>query len=247
MLNKRIFGVFLLAFLLCITLGSALDSLPPKTIDEQFTFCQVCEDATYTTLSSIDTPNSTLIINTNMSAEGAGQFCYNYTPVQIGRHDFRGISDGCENSFAVYFISSAYGNEENESTAIIYSLLLLFFIGLIVGTIILNRKMDYEKWNNKIYSRYENKNYIKLVLSSLVYNLMKNTFIIYYLLGLPIILIVTDIAYVFNITNIHTALRSLMIVYVIGLLPVAMLFFAHVQEWVMDLLNKVRDMEWGIE
>jgi hypothetical protein len=249
MLNKKLPLLFLLlimSFSMLITFSSALDNMGVKQVDKQFTFCQICSDASYITLSSVETPNSTEIVNSNMASMGGGQYCYNYTPNQIGRYDFRGISDGCEKSFAVYVDVTAYGNESNEANAIIYTLLLLFFIGSIIGLVFLDRKIDYNKWNEKIYSEYEHKNYIKLVFSSIIYNLMKNTFTLYYLLGLPIALIITDIAYVFNISNVYSVLQAFLVVYMVGIIIIGIVLFSYVQEWSIDLLNKFKNDAWGL-
>lgn len=134
--------VFLFALVFTISFVSSLDSYGSKQVDKLFTFCQVCQDATYITLSSIETPNSTSQINANMSVQGVGQFCYNYTPNQIGRYDFRGISDGCENSFATYVDVTSTGDTFGESqTGIIIA------EGLVIAMLIgIGFSFSQEKW-----------------------------------------------------------------------------------------------------
>lgn len=125
--NKVLFSVvFMLVLMLNIYTVSALDSYPTKLVNEQFTFCQVCGDATYITLSSIETPNSTTQLDTNMTEIGSGQFCYNYTPDQLGRYDFRGVSDGCTGEFATYIEVNGSGQDVSSEQ------IGLIIIGIIV-------------------------------------------------------------------------------------------------------------------
>jgi len=246
MINKNIF-MFLLVFTMLITFSSALEGYGTKQVNEQFTFCQVCQDATYITLSSIETPNSTIGIYANMSSMGGGEYCYNYTPTQIGRYDFRGISDGCEKSFATYVDVTANGSESNIQTSIIQVLIILFFVGLGLGFYYIKNNLDFEKWNNKIYNTYESKNYIKLVFASIGYNIMKHSSVVYFLIGLPILTTLTDLTRIYNLTDLVSIFSTLVIIYTVGIVLVAIYFFGQVQEWLVDLLNKVRDMDWGIE
>jgi len=139
------------------------------------------------------------------------------------------------------------GEEIGLEHTIVNIFLILFLIGLALGAYLVNKNTDLEKLNNTIINRYENKNYVKLVFSSIWYNLMKNCYIIYYLLGLPIIILTTTMANSYNLTSIVEILKVFMIVYLVGLTLVGIFFLGQVQEWFMDLLNKVRDMEWGIE
>jgi hypothetical protein len=115
--------------LVFISFTSALDDYGVKEINKEFTFIQVCADATYITLSSIETPSSTIQVNENMTSLGSGQFAYNYTPSLIGRHDFRGISDGCEKTFATYIEVSTDGFIKSIG---FYIIILILSLGLVV-------------------------------------------------------------------------------------------------------------------
>lgn len=124
----RKYNIILLSIILFIGLVGAttLESYGTKKVNEQFSFCQVCSNANYVTLSSIETPNSTLRIDTNMTSMGSGEFCYNYTPTLVGRYDFRGISDGCELTYATY-VEVTYTGEQYDTSQ----------IGVIIGEAIL--------------------------------------------------------------------------------------------------------------
>jgi hypothetical protein len=130
---KKLLLVLIFGMILLSGVGSAIDNYGSKQINKQFSFCQVCQDATYITLSSIETPNSTVQINSNMTSMGAGEFCYNYTPNQIGRYDFRGISNGCENTFATYLEITYTGEQITSQQTYIYIAALVFLSLLIVG------------------------------------------------------------------------------------------------------------------
>ena len=75
---------------------------------------------------------------------------------------------------------------------------------------------------------------------------MKNAFVIYYLLGFPIIIILNEIAYSYGLLTVITVLNAFLVIYSIGVILVGIYFFSYVQEWVMDLIEKVKNMGWGI-
>lgn len=144
--------VFMLLIILLTNVAFAqLDSYGTKKVNEQFTFCQVCSDSTYITLSSIETPNSTAQINTNMTLTGTGQYCYNYTPTQIGRYDFRGISDGCTGEFATYVDVTYTGEELTQEQTTMYLAILVFLVGILIYLIYLFPKLPQHKENEQGY------------------------------------------------------------------------------------------------
>ena len=144
--------LFIMGFLFLVNFATAqLDSYGTKQVNQQFTFCQVCGDATYITLLSIETPNSTTQINSNMTAQGTGQFCYNYTPNQLGRYDFRGVSDGCTQEFATYVDVTYTGKELTSEEVSMYIIILLFLIGILVYLIFLYPSLPKHKANEEGY------------------------------------------------------------------------------------------------
>jgi len=75
---KKIYLLILMSFLL---IGNvlALDNLGTFKQGETIRVCQVCDDASWISISSITYPNSTIAINqTNMTSYGSGEFCYNF-------------------------------------------------------------------------------------------------------------------------------------------------------------------------
>ncbi|KKN44980.1 hypothetical protein LCGC14_0687410 [marine sediment metagenome] len=107
-------GIFLISFA-----SAGLENQGSGDQNQNFTINQVCSDATYTTLSTIQYPDRTIqIINTNMTSVGGGSYQYNFTnTTQIGRYDVAGISDGCSRTFSFYF---TIGEELNTGRAIAY-------------------------------------------------------------------------------------------------------------------------------
>jgi len=158
----------------------------------------------------------------------------------------------CNNSdiggFLEYgFDVTASGMDLTLEKAYIEITLLLFFIGLLIGFHLLTQKIDFNKWNNKIINRYENKNFIKMTFSALVFNIMKNKFIIYYLIGFPIMLVVTALSFAYNINTLFALMKVLMYIYAWGFILVGLAFLGYVQEWAMEMLERVRDIDWGID
>jgi hypothetical protein len=92
---------------------------------------QVCSNATYITLTSVAYPNSSLAISQiNMTSLGNGEFYYTFTNTStIGRYDVRGISDGCEKTFATYFEVTPSGF---VGTLGFYIIILILSLGIII-------------------------------------------------------------------------------------------------------------------
>jgi len=138
------------------------------------------------------------------------------------------------------------GKVVNDTTIIADIILLVFFLLLIIGFFIVTKDINFDQWHNSIIHKYENRNYIKLVLSSLMFNVIKNKFIIYYLIGLPILLLLMDMVYTFNLGGMIAIMQAVFYIYLVGILIVGLIFMSHVQEWLMDLLKQVKDLEWGV-
>lgn len=244
---KKLYTLFLLVLFLSFISASTLTQYQSKKVNEEFSFCQTCQDATFITLSSIETPNSTELINLNMTSVGGQEFCYNYTPVQIGRYDFRGISDGCLKTFAVYIDITADGNTYDTGDSLIRIFVAIFFILMMVGLHKISKGVNYEKWYEKIKEQYITRNFVKWSLAAIGFNIMNNLFIIYFILGLPIMLILMDLIFIYNITSIALYMKSLLYIYIVLVMILGVVFLSYVQEWFMDFIKMIEDIDWGIE
>lgn len=248
MKKSILFITFILSvFLMSFISGSTLTQYSSKPVDEEFNFTQNCYDASYITLSTIITPNSTEVINTNMTSIGEGSFLYNYTPTQIGRYDFIGISDSCSNTFAVYVDTTPNGKTYNTGDSLIYIFVALFFIAMMIGFHKVSKMVNYEKWYEEIKNKYITRNFVKWSLAAIAYNIMKNGFIVYFLLGLPIVLLLTDLVFLFNITSIALYMQSILYIYITLVVVLGVVFLGFLQEWFMDFIKQIQDINWGVE
>lgn len=111
-MKRQILVLMILSILLVVPLVNALDDYAPVKQGEQITITQVCQGATYVNITSISYPNSSQALGSVvMSNLGSGGFEYNFTNTSaLGRYDVRMISDGCENTFAVYFYVTPSGS-----------------------------------------------------------------------------------------------------------------------------------------
>ena len=125
-LMTLIFGIILFS----MTSVLALDSQGTFQQYEEVRIAQVCNDATYITISSIAYPNSTVAVSPiNMTSAGSGEFYYLFNLTNdYGRYDVRGISDGCEKTFATYFEITPFGK-----LGVLIFLVVLSFIFLGFG------------------------------------------------------------------------------------------------------------------
>lgn len=144
------------------------------------------------------------------------------------------------------FLVTNSGEDINIYKIFAYITLIVFFSMLFIGYTKMNEKVDYDKWENKIISKYENKNYIKMVLSSIGYNLLKHKFVIYYLLGIPIIVLISQLTSLFNIAILINFTKILNSLYIWSAIIVGLYFFGMLQEWLKGLWDKLSDMSWGV-
>lgn len=139
------------------------------------------------------------------------------------------------------------GNDTNDYTAVSIISLLVFFCFLFFGLFQLTHKVNFEQWHNKIMRQYETRNFIKFVLGSIIYVVMKNSYVLYYLIGFPIISLINELAFTFNIESLILFAPTLSFIYTFGVVILGAVFFSNVQEWVMDIIKEISDMKWGFK
>jgi len=214
--------------------------------NEEMQITNYCEAGvcTFINLTSLEYPNGTIVYpNAAMSKNGQA-YNYSFTPVDLGTYTFVSCGDStiaiCDkDTFYVNF----NGEENSIGTMII---LLLFFIGLFMGYFYLNGKVNYDKWYEGILKKYEDKNYVKVVFSVVGYNLIRSKATNYYLLGFPIILLVTDIVMSYNINSLFALFEYVMFIYSLGIFMVAFLLFGQWQEFIVKAIGDINDMTWGL-
>jgi len=146
-----------------------------------------------------------------------------------------------------HFIVTTYGEETNNPTLILQLAIILSFFLFMIILHFTTKDINFESWNNKIIKKYQNKNYIKLVFSSITYNILKSKYVFYYLFGLPIFVSLISLSNSYNLVGMVELFRSIFIVYSVGSILVAIYFFSHVQEWLVDLFDNIKNLDWGIE
>ncbi len=247
MINKKFYTLLLLLFIVSIASATTLQTYKPQQVNVEFNFTQTCQDVTFITLSTIITPNSTETINTNMTSTGGGSYSYNYTPTQIGQYDFTGISDGCLKTFAVYVPVTADGNIYDTGDSLIRIFVSIFFILMMIGLHRVSKGINYDQWYENIKEKYITRNFVKWSLAAMSFNIMKNIYIIYFILGLPIMLILVDLVFIYNITSIATYIQVLLYIYIALISVLGVVFLSYVQEWFMDFIKMIEDIDWGVE
>lgn len=174
MKNKLMFNIIMIILFTFLFIGlssASLDSMGVYKKGESINICQVCSDATYIT-TTIKYPNSTIaLLNDNLTSLGSGVFCdyFNSTNI-IGRFEVIGISNGCEGSYATYFMITPSGEILSTGTSLIYFLVTLFafFIFIGVGWLFLNINGENPK-DETGYLGINYRKYIKTALFPLVY------------------------------------------------------------------------------
>jgi len=166
---------------------------------------------------------------------------------EIGYYPY-GVS--CQDKFggalAGIFEVTSSGKNNTVYKVLAYIILLLFFFSVIFGFYYTTRNINYEKWNENIINKYESRNIVRVILSSIGYNIMKNSFIWYYLFGLPILLLITDITYVFGVESMIYLMQIILGIYYFGILIVAVFFFGYIQEWFAYIRDEIKSLDDGI-
>jgi len=205
-----------------------------------------CSSGSYCNIN-VEDPNKNIIIqNANMTNYGTWHG-YNMTPTENGLYLVSGYcKDGSEYKEIDYYFESTLSGTEPRSAGI-NVILLLFFSGILLGFIYLNRNTNYEKWYSNLLRKYETKNYFKMVMSIIGYNFVKNAFVIYYLIGFIIMLILVDMVYMFNLSGIIEVVNWLMFVYAWSSIAVAISFLSYLQEFFVEMMEEMQDIDWGFK
>lgn len=245
-LMKKQVMILLIALLIIPMLYSYQESLGIVKQNEPANLIQTCYGSTEGYITRVVYPDKTFAINEQTAMTKIGDnFNYSFLNTsQLGQYLVYGV---CDDTVWQYdFEVTVNGEKTTIATSLIHVLFITFFVMLIFVFYYLNNKINFEKWNDSIYNKYLSRNFIKVIFSAILYNFMKNAFVIYYLLGFPIIIILNEIAYSYGLLTVITVLNVFLVIYSIGVILVGIYFFSYVQEWVMDLIEKVKNMGWGI-
>ena len=124
--------------------------------------------------------------------------------------------------------------------------LMCIFMLTFLGVFHLNKNINFEKWNMKLIEKYQHRNYVKLVFGSLAYNLMKNVFVLYYVLLFPVVLLIYSTSVDFSVYVLTGIMQSVVFVYSWAFIFVGLMFLSYIQEWFVDLIDQITNDNWGI-
>ena len=243
-MKRYFFFILIIAFILPLI---SADNIGLFKIDKQMEITNYCNagSCTYVTLVSLEYPNGTIIYpNTNITRNEQA-YNYSFTPTEIGEYTFVTCGDSTINVCDSDTFTSTYTGKETFMS--INIILLLFFSSLLLGVIYLNRKINYEKWYKKILEKYKHKNYFKFTMSIVGYNLIKNTFGLYYVIGFPIMIIITDIIFTYNILSLVGLAETMMFIYTWGVLLIGLMFGGQLQEFLSTIIEDIKNLNWGFD
>ena len=244
-MNKQVMFLFALMFMLTFVTADSIGD--GYKVDEEMQVTNYCQagTCTYMNLSSIEYPNGTIIYLNSAMTQNGQTFNYSFTPDQVGTYYFITCGDStvaaCDKD---YFIVT-YNGEVNNDVAI-YIVLLIFMMSLIVGYYKLSEKINFDQWYANILRKYENSNFIKSNFSFVLYNLAKDSFLIYYSLVFIVIMLLSDIIFMFNVISLIPIIEKIVMLYSFGIIAVAFLFIGKGQEMIRKLLDDLKDANWGM-
>jgi len=145
-MNKTTISLILgVVFLFVMISGvSALDSLGTYKQNNDVRITQVCSDATYINISSISYPNGTIAVSgIEMTSAGSGEYYYDFNQTSaLGKYHVRGISDGCEETFATYFEVTLSGKDPASGNNFLPLGILALFFGISVVFLFMSFKTE---------------------------------------------------------------------------------------------------------
>ena len=241
--------IFLLSFNLVFAQGCADEGwMGYSKINENKTITITCPTCDYINFTAVDSNQDIFLDNVGMNKSGS-TFSYVFLGTDLnktGEYQISGYSN-LDIPLGLCFDVTPTGDADSISYLFVNFILFLLLIGAIVGVAILNHSIDFEKWNNKIINKYEDKNPVKTLFTGLTYTFMRDSFFAYYLLGWPLLIIIEDIMYTFNILSIHTLVINMIDLYSIGIYIVGLMFIGLAFQFLRGVWKEWEDMKWGIE
>jgi len=241
--------IFLLAFSFVSSQGCADEGWKGySAINDNKTIKITCPTCDYINFSAVDSNDEMFLDNVQMDKDGV-TFSYLFLGSDLNKTGTYQI-DGYSNldiPLGICFDVTPTGDEDSMTYLFVNFILFLLLIGSIVGVAILNKSIDFEKWNNKIINKYEDKNPVKVLFSGLFYTFMRDSFFAYYLLGWPLLIILEDIMYTFNILSLHTLMLNMIDLYSVGIYIVGLMFIGMAFQFLKGIWDEWENMKWGID
>ena len=248
-MNKKLYTfIFCLVFMTSFSMALSIGTFEQDSEMEITNYCS-SGDCSYVNLTTITYPNGTLYNINSAMINNNQMFSYNYTPTDIGIYYFTTCGDPGGDSVCDKdeFEVTKTGYVDTLPYIYVNFIVLLLLVGFLVSIVIINNKINFEDWHRKIISKYEDSNPVKALFSGLLYCFMKDTFFIYYLIGWPILIVINDIMYTFNITSIYLLLTNVIDFYSIGIYIVGLLFVGMAYQFLKETWNIYENMKWGVQ
>lgn len=148
------------------------------------------------------------------------------------------------NKYTFDVTSTGYELEQKDLFSRVFLIIFVVFLCFVLS--IYQKDQDLEKWNRSLIKKYQDRNFVKFVLGSIWYNLMKNSYAIYYVLGLFLMNLLYELISVFNIETMFNTMEIIISLYTWGLILVGIVFFSHFQEWIKMVWDQMEDLKWGV-
>jgi len=235
--NKGALFIFIFLLSLSFVLAEANPQRQDAQLNEPYIISQPCASCSYINITVL-TENGVVLNNVPMTDNGS-TWTYTFTPNESVRHDVNGIGDinGIDDSFAFYF----YVEPINVGATVF---MLIFFVACIVGIATLQQRVNFEKWHDKLLN--SDKTFIKSSIATVPYTLMKNVFVLYYLIGFPIIFLVTDLIIYFNMGSIAYMFEIASRIYTVGMVLPGLIILSDGIKMIKDIWENIQNKNWGI-
>jgi len=162
-------------------------------------------------------------------------------------------------SFHVYCLNGGIGGNypkaievtlsgESVSNLGLYSDIVLLIVVLVIMIMIKNihNKTDFKKGTKKLIDEDNGKNRGQTMAMGIVYSIFKNSFVWMYFLGWIIVLILKDIVYRFNTSEIYTYFTLIANVYSLGLFLVLVFMIGYTISYMKNMIGVLAENSWGV-
>lgn len=143
------------------------------------------------------------------------------------------------------YLITTNGRELSLDNLILHIFLMLFFSGMMVGLYVVTKETDCDKWYQKVLKECEERNKIRATLSGLAYTIVKEKFILFYLLGFPVLMLFLELYTNYQLTFLSGLADAIISIYFVGLVIVGLIFFGKIQEFLVKIKDDIDDGNWG--
>lgn len=238
-----VLGMFLISFTTALTYQQDKEvNLTVTCLNDGY-----CDATTICNINVID-PNGDKIVDGENMDYYTSSFKYNLTNNLLGKYLVSGYcTDGIiQDEINYEYNVNLSGQDSNAGSLLSTIFLILAFSGLIFVVWYSKDGKKYERMYKNIMRKYEQRNYVKFVTNTLWYNVLKNSWVMYYTIGFVIMMLLFDLTYLFNIESIFRLMKMFLSMYSWGFIVVGILFLSYLQEFMIDMKEELTNNNWGI-